>query len=132
MKSEQDIKNSLKSVSSTMSKIHKMILENEIERIEKIQGVSLPPAARIQILLNDPSLAWLRPMSQLMSTIDGICFQKEPVTPEQPKKVYLEIEELFFKQNGSDFSKKYIGHLMAMPDMMIDHGHLKIAWKQLL
>jgi hypothetical protein len=131
MKSDQEIKNTLNSVSRVMSKIHKMILENEIGRIEKAQGVVLSPATKVQLLLSDPTLAWLRPMSQLMSSIDGVCFQKEPITADQPKEIYQSIDELFFKPSNSDFIKQYFAQLVAVPDLMIEHGHLKVAFKQL-
>ena len=112
-----------------MARIHKLLLENEIEFIEKKNGIVLNANDRLNVLLNSSEVAWLREMSQLMAFVDEIYFQKEFIQEEQFSTVLKRVDTLVIQPGDSEFSKKYRGLLAVVPDLMLEHGRLKVALK---
>lgn len=127
----KDYRERLGNISSAMMKIHKLLMENEIEALEQATNKTLQPAERLNALLNNPELAWLRAMSQLMAFVDEIYFQKEAILERQMDEVEEKVQNLFSLQNESEFSYRYRSRLGTIPDLMIQHGHLKLALKNL-
>jgi hypothetical protein len=122
-----EFKEQLGQISAAMARIHKTILENEIELREIKTMKSLGPNERLQILLNDPEFAWLRMLSGLMSTLDEVYFQKEPIQSEQVANLKKSVNELLIQPSDSVFSKKYRSLLPVVPDLMLHHGLLRQA-----
>ena len=131
MKSSEEFRENLKLASMAMARVHKMLIESEIEKHEKINQVTLNPAARLQALLTAPEFAWLRPLSQLMAAVDEVYFQKEAIKSEQMTLLKKEIEELLLQPAINEFSTKYRTLVGVVPDLIIQHGHLKQAVKQM-
>jgi len=129
MQSTPENREKLGQISAAMMKIHKLLLEEEMEARELAINKVIPPAERLNVLLNDPEFAWLRVLSQLMAFIDEIYFQKEPVLNRQLKEVEEKVETLFALQNESEFAYRYRSKLSTIPDLMIEHGLLKVALK---
>jgi len=130
MNNTPNFRDHLGAISSGMGRVHRLILENEIEIMELKQGISIPAATRLQLLLTAPELAWLRALSQAMAAIDEIYFQKEPITEEQARTSYKLVDELLIQPSESDFFKKYRECMSTIPDLMIDHGHLRVAMRK--
>lgn len=112
-----------------MAKIHKLLLVNEIEKYEKEKGITCNALEQLNLLLNSPELAWLRDMSQLMAFIDEIYFQKEAINDDQIIAVQKGIDNLLIQQTDSEFSKKYRSLIGHIPDLIVEHGRLKLALK---
>lgn len=130
MKTTPQYRETLGALSSQLAKIHKMLLDSEIGDIELRQGRVLNPLEKLNILLNAPELAWLRPMSQLMAFIDEIYFQKEGITGEQMTAAKKGVDELLIHHTNEVFSAKYRELLGSLPDLIFEHGHLKAALKE--
>ena len=60
----------LRAVRMPLLKLHKALLEAEKIGYEKQMGRIENPGAFLQLLMNDPWFAWLRPISQLIVLID--------------------------------------------------------------
>ncbi len=129
MTTDLDFKSKLKSVSLALAVIHKSLLENEIESLERAQGQTLNPGTRLQLLINDPNFAWLRLLSQLISAVDGAIFQKTPVTEEQLSLLIKETNDLLIDHKNSEFSEKFIPICRTFPDLIVEYGRLKMALK---
>ena len=65
-----------------------------------------------------------------MAYVDEIFFQKEPVLERQLKEAEEKVEALFALQNESEFAYRYRSKLSTIPDLMIQHGLLKVALKK--
>jgi hypothetical protein len=130
MKASLDYREKIGSISAAMVKIHKLLMENEMELRELALNKTIPPAERLNALLNDPDLAWLREMSRLMAYVDEIYFQKEPILERQLEDIEEKVQALFALQNESEFTYRYRHRLSTIPDLMIEHGHLKVALKK--
>jgi hypothetical protein len=127
MKTMTELKDQLGQISSAMARIHKTIMENEMELRETKSTKPLGPNERLQVLLNDPDFAWLRVLSQLMSTVDEVYFQKEPILVEQVDRLKKSVSELLIQPSEAPFSKKYRSLIPVVPDLMVHHGLLKQA-----
>lgn len=112
-----------------MARIHKLLFESEIEQMELKNGQAMSPATRIQVLLNDPNFNWLRALSQLMAHTDEVLFQKEEITADQMTAIKKGIQNLLIDQTHPEFSSQYRKKLISVPDLMLEHGHLKLALK---
>ncbi len=130
MKTTPQYRETIGALSTQMAKIHKMLLESELGDIELRQGRQLNPLEKLNILLNAPELAWLRPMSQLMAFVDEIYFQKEPITGEQMLAAKKGIDDLMITHTNEVFSAKYREMLGSLPDLIFEHGHLREALKE--
>ncbi len=129
MNSDAEYKSKLKSVSKALAVIHKSLLENEIESLERDQGQTLNPGTRLQLLINDPDFAWLRLLSQLISSVDGAIFQKTPVTQEQLDLLIKQTTDLLIDHKNAEFSKHFIPICRTFPDLIVEYGRLKMALK---
>lgn len=124
---DQGFREQLGKVSSALQKIHRVILESEIEDLERREGVTIAAAGRLQLLLTSPELAWLRALSGAMAAVDEVYFQKEPITEEQARRVFADVDQLMIQSDETEFTQKYRDRLMGIPDLMIDHGHLRLV-----
>lgn len=120
----------LKGVSSALARIHKTIMENEMELLENKRMTKFSPADRLHILLNDPEFVWLRTISQMMSSVDEVYFQKEIIQDTQVEALKNEIQSKMLQSNETEFSKKYRSLIPTLPDLMPLHGLLKVALNQ--
>lgn len=121
----------LREVTASMARIHKLLLEYEIESIEMKNGITLNANDRLNVLLNSAEVAWLRDMSQLMAFVDEIYFQKELITDDQIQTTKERVESLLIQPPAdSEFAKKYRSLMTVVPDLMLEHGLLKVATKK--
>ncbi len=130
MDSTENYRENLGKISGAMMKIHKLLLEDEMEARELAGNKVIPPAERLNALLNDPDLAWLRTMSQLMAYVDEVFFQKEPILERQLTEVEEKVNALFSLQNESEFAYRYRSRLGTVPNLMIEHGLLKLTLRK--
>lgn len=130
MTNDQIYRDHLRRVSSALQKIHRLIMENEIEELERREGVTIAAAGRLQLLLTAPELAWLRALSQEMAAVDEVYFQKEPITEAQARKVHADVDRLMVQAEETEFAQKYRDRLIGIPDLMLDHGHLRLALRK--
>lgn len=117
-------------ISTAMMKVHKLLLEDEMQARELAANKVIPPTERLNALLNDPDLAWLRVMSQLMAYVDEVYFQKEPVLERQLADIEEKVNTLFSLQNESEFAYRYRSRLTTVPDLMLEHGLLKLTLRK--
>ena len=130
MESASNYRENIGKISAAMMKIHKLLLEDEMQAREIAANKVIPPTERLNALLNDPDLAWLRALSQLMAYVDEVFFQKEPVLERQIIDIEEKVSHLFSLQNESEFSYRYRNRLGTVPDLMIQHGHLKLTLRK--
>lgn len=71
--------------------LHKKLLDAERARYERANGRVPGPGALLQLVLNDPWFAWLRPISTLVVQIDERMDAKEPVQTIEAERLLAEI-----------------------------------------
>ena len=83
--------------------------------VQSAKQMTLGPNEKLQMLLHDPEFQWLRPLSQLISNVDGVVFQKEGVTVEQYNSMVAQIHEMF--SDTSEFYLRYLHTALHLPDV---------------
>ena len=114
----------LGAIRNSLLALHKILLELERVRYERANGRINDMFQLLNLTINDPAFAWLRPLSALIVQIDEKLDDKDkPMTSEQAKVLRREVRELLTpKQVGSDFQRNYHWALQESPDAVIAHG----------
>ena len=119
-----DERQHLGAIRNSLLALHKILLEVERVRYERTNGRITDMFQLLNLTINDPAFAWLRPLSALIVQIDEKLDDKEnPMTSAQASVLRREIRELLTpKQVGSDFQRNYHWALQESPDAVIAHS----------
>ncbi len=113
----------LEAVSRALQRVHKEILE--------VEGAYLPgrPAvALLDLLLNDPAWAWLRPVSHLIADLDETVAGDAGVTPGDAMAAAGRVRALVFglgEPRDERFLNRYRPLLQQSATLASAHGELK-------
>jgi hypothetical protein len=111
-------------IRNSLLALHKILLETERVRYERVNGRVNDMFQLLNLTINDPAFAWLRPMSALIVQIDEQLDDKEnPLTTAQAAALRSEVRELIGpNQIGSEFQRNYHWALQESPDAVIAHS----------
>ena len=124
MKTSPEKRDKLKELTASFTRIHKMLLELQMSELEKLNGVEIKPAQKLNLLLIDPAFAWLRNLSQLMAVADDIYFQKEEISSEQMTDIQSAAQDLFVREIKPEFSERYKVSAQKLSPLMLEHAQL--------
>jgi hypothetical protein len=112
----------LRAVRHALLELHKVLLEAERVRYERVQGGIRGPGEFLQLVLHDSWFAWLRPLSALVVQIDELFDAKEPATAAAIEAL-LEQGRTLLKptEEGEEFGRQYHEALQAVPDVVLAH-----------
>jgi hypothetical protein len=110
--------------------IHKALIDYERARYEKVHGRVESPYTLLNLLIEDPWFAWLRPISALIVQIDEFVSSKEPQDPAAGDALLAEIRNILVpNEHGTDFQQKYHRALQEAPDIALLHANWKFSPK---
>ena len=111
-------------IRNSLLALHKILLETERVRYERVNGRINDMFQLLNLTINDPAFAWLRPLSSLIVQIDEQLDDKEnPLTAAQASALRDEVRQLLGpNQVGSDFQRNYHWALQESPDAVIAHS----------
>src|SRR3954463_1255215 len=90
-----EIQSQLAAVRNQLLRLHKILLEIERLRYERTNGRIDDLFQLLNLTINDPAFAWLRPLSALIVSIDEKMEDKDnPLTEESAKTLLREVREL--------------------------------------
>jgi hypothetical protein len=104
--------------------LHKILLEWERIRYEKVNGRIDDMFKLLHLTINDPAFAWLRELSALIVQLDErIDDKKDPLRSSEVKALRAEARALLSpSQTGTDFQRNYYWALQETPDIVIAHS----------
>src|SRR3954471_17274946 len=104
--------------------LHKILLETERVRYERVNGRITDMFQLLNLTINDPAFAWLRPLSALIVEIDEKMEDKKVlITSVGVKNLRREVKELLTpNQVGNDFQRNYHWALQESPEAVIAHS----------
>lgn len=111
----------LKHLSTRLMKLHKVLMDHHMKKKELIHGTTFNPNQKLQLLLNDPDLEWLRTLSRLMALIDDAFFQKEKLPKEVFENLKDKIHHLFLKDGDPEFTSKNLSTLKESAEALLEH-----------
>jgi hypothetical protein len=105
--------------------LHKALIDSERAVYETAVGPVQSPHHFFQLLTTDPWFAWLRPVSQLIVSIDEALDAEEPLTNEsvdalRNQSVFL----LIPAQSADDFGERYVAALQRDPRVVLAHARV--------
>ena len=114
------------SIRNSLLALHKILLEMERQRYERTNGRINDMFQLLNLTINDPAFAWLRPLSAFIVEIDEKADDKDnPMTSAEVAAFLKEARMLLApSQVGNDFQRNYHWALQESPDVVIAHGAL--------
>ncbi|WP_312272757.1 hypothetical protein [Pseudescherichia sp.] len=112
----------LKSLSSTLRKLHKTLVDLETTRF----GDPGNAFEHLQLLTSHPQFAWLRQISEVLVDIDERLDDKEqPVDSAAVESVGKTLASLLSAENSGEFRQKYLDALQESTEVAMAHGELR-------
>jgi hypothetical protein len=105
-------------------RLHKVLLDWERIRFERINGRIDDNMKLLHLTINDPAFAWLRGVSALIVQIDERMEDKKlPLASADVKALRGEVRDLLTpSQTGNDFQRNYYWALQETPDIVVEHS----------
>jgi hypothetical protein len=108
--------------------LHKALLDYERIRYERSHGRVESSGAFLQLALQDPQFAWLRPLSELIVQLDELLVSDEPGAEVDADTIMRQARSLLrADENGDVFQRQYHRALQDSPDVVMVHAQ----WKRL-
>ena len=105
--------------------LHKALLDTERAGYEKAVGAIRSPNHFLQLLIRDPWFDWLRPLSQLIVTLDEALDAKEPLTNASMSVLVDQTGRLLVASEvGEGFPKRYFDALQRDPGVVLAHAEV--------
>jgi hypothetical protein len=103
--------------------LHKALMESERAGYEQTFGKITSPYQFLHLLTTDPWFAWLRPVSQLIATMDEMLDANEPLTMAGVNALSNQTKALLVPVAGCEgFSGHYDEALQGDPDVVFAHA----------
>ena len=121
----------LDSLSRSLRRLHKALLDDERQSYERVHGRIASNGAILQLVLGDPWFAWLRPLSQLMVRLDEFDEKREPAISEDITAMLTSARTLLTpSEEGEGFGRNYYDALQRSPDVGLAHAEVRALLAQ--
>lgn len=105
--------------------LHKTLVDSEKIEYENSFGAIQTQKRFLELLIDDPWFAWLKPLSSMVVSIDEILEAKEGVGPQQWHTVKQEAKGLLIaSEEGHGFARNYFDALQRAPDVILAHAEV--------
>lgn len=113
----------LAEVREALLRLHKALLESERAGYEQTFGKIASPYQFLKLLTEDPWFAWMRPVSQLIATMDEALEAKQPLTAATATELIDRARKMLVPSKGGEgFSQHYDEALQRDPDVVFAHS----------
>ncbi len=111
--------------------LHKALLEDARAAYEMDRGRIGSNANLLQLVINDPWFAWLRPLSELVVRIDETLQADAPATDADGAVLLEQVERLLSPaQSAEAFAQRYYDALQRQPAVIVAHAEVRRILKQ--
>lgn len=133
MPEQRNRNGSLDNLFRALLRLHKALLDNERVSYERVHGRIPSNGAFLQLALNDPWFAWLRPLSQLMTKLDELGEEENPSADEDISALLVSAQRLLTPtEEGEGFGRHYHDALQRSPDVVLEHAAVRALLIQVL
>ena len=121
----------LREVRLRLLDLHKALLEDSRAAYELDRGRIPTNATLLQLVINDPWFAWLRPLSEKVVRIDVMLLPDAEATEADAVTLLEEVERLLSPAEGEEpFAQRYSEALQRQPAVIMAHGGVRRVLKQ--
>ena len=111
--------------------LHKVLLEDSRAAYELDRGRIPSNATLLQLVINDPWFAWLRPLSELVVRIDVMLLPDTAAGETEAVTLLEEVERLLAPAEGAtSFAARYAEALQRQPAVIMAHADVRRVLKQ--
>jgi catechol 2,3-dioxygenase len=126
-----DLKARLRDVRLRLLDLHKVLLDDTRAAYEMDRGRIPSNATLLQLVINDPWFAWLRPLSELVVRIDVALQPEEGATDADGTMLLDQVERLLSPpQSIEPFAQRYYEALQRQPAVITAHGDVRRVLKR--
>lgn len=112
-------------VRRALLRLHKVLLDAERASYERGRGSVGGSGEFLQLVLNDPWFAWLRPFSELIVRMDELLEPAQGATEEEALAALGQAAALVRPADGGEeFGRRYRETLQRSPDAVLAHAGL--------
>ncbi|MEO7652051.1 MAG: hypothetical protein ABIZ80_16430 [Bryobacteraceae bacterium] len=122
--------NRLRDVRYALLNLHKVLLDAEKARYEKVHGRIKGTGELLQLVLESEWFAWLREISRFVVEIDEAVANKEEPISDIGVRDFLTRARMLLtpEEDGAGFAREYYEALQRDPDIILAHA---VVWRQL-
>jgi len=117
----------LRALRMALLALHKTLLDHERERYERAHGRVESPGQMLNLVMNDPWFAWLRPMSALVVQADERLDSDDGVSATDVTAFSVQIRDLLQGTFAGVDQVAYQRALQDAPEVVMAHGRLAAA-----
>lgn len=126
---DSETRNHLKTLATALRHFHSALLDVAKREYEAKGGQIDGPFTLYNLVLNDASFQWLRPLSGLMATLDEVIDSKEPLSDRNVQDVRGALG-LLFSQADTNFADFRAGYERAKNDKRVQDTEKR--WRDLV
>jgi hypothetical protein len=110
--------------------LHKALLDSERTAYEITHGALASPTAFLQLLINDSSFQWVRPITTLIVQIDEkLAAKKPPASAREFEQLTADMRALLSpSREEADFWKRYYAAVQRDPAVAVLHEQMEKAF----
>jgi catechol 2,3-dioxygenase len=126
-----DLRDRLRDVRLRLLDLHKVLLDDTKAAYEMDRGRIPSNATLLQLVINDPWFAWLRPLSELVVRIDVALQPDGGATDADGTMLLDQVERLLSPpQSVEPFAQRYYEALQRQPAVITAHGDVRRVLKR--
>jgi hypothetical protein len=116
----------LEKVRLALLTLHKALVDSERASYEQTMGTIPSPNHFLKLLTEDPWFAWLRPISQMIVSMDeALDMKEEPPSDTAVEALLKETRALLSPSEiGEGFSRHYFDALQRDPNVILAHAEM--------
>ncbi|HKP27930.1 MAG TPA: hypothetical protein VJU15_00910 [Gemmatimonadales bacterium] len=122
----------LANVRDSLAELHRALLDVERRDMELETG-RLSPGAYLQMLLNDPRFAWLRPVGRMVATLDETMHESRKlgtaVADDEVEKLCDQVAGVLAIRTRLEAGYRYRDLMQRDPDVVMAHAAVVNALK---
>ena len=115
----------LRSLSSHLLQTHKLLLDLERARYERMHGAITSTGEFLNLVLSHVQFEWLRQLSGAIVELDEITAPRSKAGPDEAVAAVKQVRELMVpSENGGEFQRNYWRSIQDSPDVVFAHREL--------
>jgi hypothetical protein len=115
----------LRAIRTGLLTLHKTLLDAERHRYQRAHGEIGGPHQVLQLVLQDPWFAWLRPMAELIVQADERLAEDRPIQMDEAESFGSQVMQLLQQDlGGPQFRDEYRRSLQELPDVVVAHSRV--------
>ena len=117
----EELQRLLRQLRAGLLRLHKALLDSERAAYERVHG-QVNAGELLQLAINHEQFAWLRPVSELIVSIDEMLDAEEATKEEADALVSQAGSLLKPSETGSEFERRYYAAIQREPEVVLAHG----------